>query len=979
MQKYLIILILWTSYCLTAQQDNGLVEDWAQITLNGLSLEEKVGQIFMIRAFSKDDPEHINDVVSQIERYHVGGVCFFQGDPRRQAQLVNKYQGLSKQPLLVAIDGEWGLGMRFPKSAISFPRQITIGAIRDHQLIYTMGKEIGRQCQLIGINVNFAPDVDINNNPNNPVINMRSFGEDRDNVTAKAYAYMRGLQDANVMACAKHFPGHGDTDVDSHYDLPIISHNRARLDSIELYPFKKLIDQGISSMMIAHLQVPALDDRPNRPTTLSNNTIAGLLREEMQFDGLIYTDAMEMKGVTKHYEPGMADLEAFLAGNDIILLPEQIEQGYKRVLDAVNDGIISIERLDESVYRILKAKEKLGLATQQKWTNTERIYDELNSDHAIDIKTEIYEKAITLANNSQKILPMKNLKGRSYASIALGSKEKTDYQTRLESYVDISQYNLSKKAGPAEYEKVMKLLMPYDRIFVSVHDMSWYASKDFGINGEQIDFIKNLSKQKEVVLTLFGTPYALKWFEDIPTVLVAYEDNEITQEVAAQALFGVTDIMGKLPVTASNKYTVGSGELVPGIKRIGYSRPERVGLEADTLAKIADLVNEMIQEKAAPGCQILIAKDNRVVYHQSFGHHTYEKRRPVTNTDIYDLASVTKVMATTLSLMHLDDKGMFDVEAKIANYIPEGQLSNKGEIIYEDILAHKGGLISWIPFYKNTLTDNKKPKPSDKYYNEVRTDSFPHLVASEMYLREDYPDSIWTMIFSSDLRSARDYKYSDLAFYIGSKTIESLVNHQVDLYATQNFYEPLGLRTITYNPLDKFDISRIPPTERDNYFRMTTVQGMVHDMGAAMLGGVSGHAGLFSNSSDLAVLMQMLLNKGYYGGYNYLMPSTVDRYTRRHWASSRRALGFDMKELNPDKSQNMSDKASRNCFGHYGFTGTAVFADPDHDLIYIFLSNRTYPTMKNNKLGKNNYRPKIQSLIYDAMIHEEDRQTGLTY
>ena len=959
-------------------QDDGLVKDWTKEVLSQMTIEEKVGQLFMIRAFSKDDPEHIKYVKSQIENYHVGGICFFQGDPLRQTQLVTDYQQLSKQPLLIAIDGEWGLGMRFPDQAISFPRQITIGAIRDNQLVYRMGREIGRQCKLLGINVNFAPDVDINNNPDNPVINMRSFGEDRDNVTAKAYSYMRGMQDVDVMSCLKHFPGHGDTDVDSHKDLPIIPHTRARLDSIELYPFKQLVTQGATSVMVAHLNVPALDARENRPTTLSGPTIVDVLRNELGFDGIVYTDAMEMKGVTKHFEPGMADLEAFLAGNDVILLPEDIAQGYKRVLDAVNNGTISMERLDKSVYRILRTKEILDLPGKSSWTNATNIYQEINSDEAVNIKAEIYEQALTLANNSADVLPIRDLKKHGYASIALGDNQPNVFQERLESYVDIDHHSISKDGTSTEYQNALEKLSGYDRVIVSSHDMSWYSRNNYGLNDEQIKFINDLSGRTEVIFVMFGTPYALKWFENVPTVLVAYEDNELTHEAAAQAMFGVTAISGRLPVTASEKYPVGQGYNIPSLQRIGYSTPERVGMESDTLSKIAALVDEMIKEKAAPGCQVLVAKNNRVVYHKSFGHHTYSKQRPVQNNDVYDLASVTKVMATTLSLMHLDDKDLFDVDAPIKKYIPEQEKSNKADIKYADILAHRGGLISWIPFYKNTLTDVGAKRPSGEYYGKEKTESFPHFVTPDLYLRADYQDSIYHQIFESDLRETRDYRYSDLAFYISNRTVENLSSHQVDIYAKENFYDRLGLRTTTFNPLQKFDKNRIPPTEQDSYFRMTKIHGTVHDMGAAMLGGVSGHAGLFSNSRDLAILMQMLLNKGYYGGYNFLKPTTVEQYTRRHWASSRRGLGFDLKELNPDKTENMSEYASRNSFGHLGFTGTAAFADPDNDIIYIFLSNRTYPSMRNNKLGKNNYRPKIQSLIYKSLIPEENRYLGLS-
>ena len=978
MKRIVLFLSLTMSAITLVAQDDGLVKDWTKEVLSQMTIEEKVGQLFMIRAFSKDDPEHIKYVKSQIENYHVGGICFFQGDPLRQTQLVTDYQQLSKHPLLIAIDGEWGLGMRFPDQAISFPRQITIGAIRDNQLVYRMGQEIGRQCKLLGINVNFAPDVDINNNPDNPVINMRSFGEDRDNVTAKAYSYMRGMQDVDVMSCLKHFPGHGDTDVDSHKDLPIIPHTRARLDSIELYPFKQLVTQGAASVMVAHLNVPALDARENRPTTLSGPTIVDVLRNELGFDGIVYTDAMEMKGVTKHFEPGMADLEAFLAGNDVILLPEDIAQGYKRVLDAVNNGTISIERLDKSVYRILRTKEILDLPGKSSWTNATNIYQEINSDEAVNIKAEIYEQALTLANNSADVLPIRDLKKHGYASIALGDNQPNVFQERLESYVDIDHHSISKDGTSTEYQNALEKLSGYDRVIVSSHDMSWYSRNNYGLNDEQIKFINDLSGRTEVIFVMFGTPYALKWFENVPTVLVAYEDNELTHEAAAQAMFGVTAISGRLPVTASEKYPVGQGYNIPSLQRIGYSTPERVGMESDTLSKIAALVDEMIKEKAAPGCQVLVAKNNRVVYHKSFGHHTYSKQRPVQNTDVYDLASVTKVMATTLSLMHLDDKDLFDVDAPIKKYIPEQEKSNKADIKYADILAHRGGLISWIPFYKNTLTDVGAKRPSDEYYGKEKTEPFPHFVTPGLYLRADYQDSIYHQIFESDLRETRDYRYSDLAFYISNRTVENLTSHQVDIYAKENFYDRLGLRTTTFNPLEKFDKNRIPPTEQDNYFRMTKIHGTVHDMGAAMLGGVSGHAGLFSNSRDLAILMQMLLNKGYYGGYNFLKPTTVEQYTRRHWASSRRGLGFDLKELNPDKTENMSEYASRNSFGHLGFTGTAAFADPDNDIIYIFLSNRTYPSMRNNKLGKNNYRPKIQSLIYKSLIPEENRYLGLS-
>lgn len=953
------------SISLLAQQSEK--DAWVQSTLSKMTLDEKIGQIFVIRAFSKEDPAHIRSVKDQIKKYKVGGACFFQGTPMKQAQLVNEYQNLSDIPLMISMDAEWGLGMRFPKEVMSFPKQMTIGAINDHQLIYLMGKEIGRQCRRSGVTVNFAPDVDVNNNPDNPVINVRSFGEDRYNVAAKSYAYMKGLQDAKVLACAKHFPGHGDTGTDSHYDLPVIPHDRKRLDSIELFPFHMMIKQGISSIMVAHLQVPALDDRPNKPTTVSEKVTTQLLREELGFEGLVYTDGMEMKAITKHYPPGEADVAAFLAGNDIILLPEDITKGFAQIKKAVEAGVISLERLEASVTRILRAKYDLGLNRGKAYAVTDNLMHELNHPDAQVLKSKIYEKAMTLVSNTQGALPIKDLSGIKFGSISLGSKEITPFQKRMHSYVDIDDYNIPKDAGSSVYRERLEQLEYHDLVMISVHDMSKFSKKNFGLNQQQIDFIHQLAGRTKVIVTLFGSPYALKHFDLIPTMMVAYEEDELAQEAAAQALFGAIDITGKLPVSANEKYRSGHGINVPNLNRIGFAIPEAVGLNSDTLQRIEQIVGEMIAEKAAPGCQVLVAKNNKIVYHKAFGHHTYDKKSKVNIDDIYDVASVTKIMASTVSMMHLQDQGLFNIHDPVSKYIPEEDTTSKATMIYEDLMSHVAGLAGWIPFYKNTLDGEKSTKPSEEYYKKQASPGYDVMVTPNMYLRSDYPDTIWRKIFSSSLRDNTNYRYSDLAFYILNKTIKNISNYNVDGYAEMNIYKPLGLRKTLFNPYRVFDRTKIPPTEFDQYWRNEVVQGTVHDMGAAMLGGVSGHAGLFSNSLELSIMMQMLLNNGYYGGQQFIQPKTIDYYTQRHWRSSRRGIGFDMKELNPDKSQNMSEKASRNTFGHLGFTGTAAFADPDHDIIFIFLSNRTYPSMNNNKLGKGDYRPKIQSVIYDAM------------
>lgn len=961
-----ILVLLMTG--LKGQSDEENV--WVDSVLQTMTLDEKIGQVFSIRAYSREDKEHIRSIKDQIKKYHIGGICFFQGDPVRQARLVNTYQDLSRIPLMISIDAEWGLGMRFPDKAISFPRQLTLGAITDHQLIYLMGKEIGRQCRLAGVTVNFAPVVDINNNPNNPVINVRSFGEDRYNVAAKSYAYMKGLSDARVLPCAKHFPGHGDTDVDSHYDLPVITHDRQRLDSIELFPFEMMIKQNIPAVMVTHLQVPALDDRPNNPTVVSEKAVKGVLRDEFGFQGLIFTDAMDMKGVTKYFKPGEADVAAFLAGNDVILIPENVNAAIKAFKNAVAKKIISTDRLEASVRRILKAKYDLGLAENQGRATPEGLTDEVNHPRAHVIKAKIYERAITLVQNNQNALPVRELSGTKFGSISLGSASKTHFQTRLDSYIDVDHFTLRKEANKSEYERQLKNLEYHDLVFISVHNMSRQASRNFGLTQNQIEFIHQLAGKTKVILSLFGSPYSLKHFDLIPTVLVGYEEDAMAQDAMAQALMGATDITGKLPVTANKRFRVGMGINIPSLNRIGFALPEAVGLHSDTLKNIEILVNEMIAEKAAPGCQVLIAKDNKIVYHKAFGYHTYDQKTEVRITDLYDVASVTKVMASTLCAMHLQDQGLFNLNDPVAKYVPEEDTTNKAGIIYEDMLAHVSGLAGWIPFYASTMDKELKKTPSAEYYRSSPEEGFEVMVTPKLYLRSDYPDTIWRKVFSSKLRSNNNYRYSDLAFFILNRTIQNLTGHQVDAYAAMNFYHPLGLRRTLFNPYKHFDRSEITPSEHDDYWRNEIVQGTVHDMGAAMLNGIGGHAGLFSNSLELGILMQMLLNGGSYGGRQYLRPNTIKYYTHRHWRSSRRGIGFDMKELDPDKHLNMSEKASRHTFGHTGFTGTAVFADPDYDLVYIFLSNRTFPTMNNNKLGKGNYRPKIQSIIYDALILE---------
>lgn len=941
---------------------------WIDSVYQQMNDDQRLGQLFMIRAHSKGDAKETAAIIKQIQNQHVGGICFFQGDPKEQARLTNLYQAKADVPLLMAIDGEWGLGMRFPKHSVNFPRQLMLGAIQDNNLIYEMGREIAQNCKRIGLHVNFSPVADINNNPKNPVINNRSFGEDKYNVAAKSYSMMAGMQDHGIAACAKHFPGHGDTDVDSHYDLPVILHDRKRLDSLELMPFRALINKGVASIMAAHLQVPAIDASPNRPTSLSSRALTDLLRNEMRFDGLIYTDAMEMKGVTKHFKKGYAEAEALMAGNDIILLPDNIHNAIKAIKEYIAAGKIDKRQVEESVKRVLRQKYKLGLLAKPAKIELENLHEDIKKPNALALKSRLIEEALTLVSDKDNMIPISTPAEKIIMTLSFGANGITPFQERISSYTNAKHYYTGKSMTTATAKQMNSNLQNASHVIVSFHDMSKYASKNFGIEQTAVQYIRELAKTKHVIISIFGSPYALKYFEAMDPVLVAYNEDKMTQDLAAQALFGANRISGKLPVTGSKSYPFGTGLYRESNGSLGYSAPARVGMRLDTLMRIDTLADDLIKRGAAPGCQILVAKDGKIIWDKSYGTFTQRKKRKVKNSDIYDVASVTKIAASTVSLMKLYDEGLFNPKAKLETYIPESDTCNKGEICIENMLAHQGRLAGWIPFFKKTMTKSKYPKPISKYYRTTPQDSFNIKITDKMYMWDDYVDSMWQRIYASDLRDTDKYRYSDLAFYFMHKIIDNISGTGLDTFAQRNFYQPLGMHQTGYRPLDRFAKEIIPPTEEDRYFRNMRVQGTVHDMGAAMMNGISGHAGLFSNTHDLAILMQMLLNGGVYGGRRYIQSSTVDLFTTRWKKSTRRGLGFDMKELDPKRTENMSLLASDSTYGHLGFTGCAVWADPEENVLFIFLSNRTYPNMKVNKLGRYEYRPRIQSAIYNAIV-----------
>ena len=948
-----------------------LQRKWVDSVFNSLDLDQKIGQLFMIRAHSDKGPEHIVEVARQINKYAVGGLCFFQGTPAKQAELTNQYQALSKIPLMVAIDAEWGLGMRHKEAAISFPRQLTLGALQENKLIYDMGAEIARQLKRIGTHINFAPVVDININPANPVINDRSFGENRAAVTAKSFQYMMGMQDGGIMACAKHFPGHGDTDVDSHLELPLINHSRERLDSIELFPFRLLFDQGIQSVMVAHLQVPALEKDPRTPTSLSYSTMTELIKHEYGYSGLIFSDALEMKGVTKNYKEGELEVVAFKAGCDILCLPNNIDLAFQEIKNALQNNPSLKNQLDETVMKILNAKFTMGLSayTASPMAN---IHAEVNHPKSQALKSKLYEQAVTLLKNKNNLIPLTELDQHRLASISIGSTSKTPFQWRMDSYAKVTHFQTSMVIPQAKSKSLLTGLKDKDIVIVSLQGLNKNSKLNFGLDSTALQFIQLLQLQAHVILVNFGSPYALKNYTTSDWLVQAYEEDPLMQDIVAQALFGALGCKGRLPVTSSVQFQFGAGLDTESLMRFGFTLPERTGVNSARLAVLDTLTQDIVNVHAAPGGQLIVAKSGKIIYNKAFGYLDYEKKTAVKTTDLYDLASITKVAASTLAMMRLKDQGKIELDKLMSEYLPDLKGTNKETATVTEVMSHQAGLPAWIPFYKETLVRIKRRvyKPDPTLYASTNSSKYSLPVAQGMYLKTGYDQIVWKSILESEMRKNKNYVYSDLGFYMIAHLIKHQTGMRIDQFMKKYFYHPLGLSHTCYNPYQSYPIQNIAPSEKDSYWRNKPVRGYVHDMGAAMCDGVSGHAGLFSNAFDLAVLMQMLLNGGQYGGEKLIQPETINQFATRQLGSTRRGLGFDMKELDPVKHQSAGNLCSANTFGHTGFTGTAAWVDPDNELVFVFLCNRTYPSMENNKLHKDEYRQKLLDAVYNAFEQE---------
>lgn len=936
---------------------------WVDSMMQSMTVDERIGQLFMVQAYSRADSDQAK-VLDLISNYHIGGIIFMQGGPVRQAQLANMFQGMARVPLMISQDAEWGLSMRID-STIRFPRELMLGAIQDDQLIYEFGKEMARQCRRIGVNVSFSPVVDINSNPLNPVILDRAFGQDKFNVAAKGIMYMRGLQDHHVLACAKHFPGHGDTDQDSHKTLPAIQRSREQLDSMELFPFRQLIDAGVGSVMVAHLNIPSLDTTSSLPSTLSKKIVTGLLKVDMGFKGLSFTDALNMKGISTFKLPGEIEVRALLAGNDILLFSGNVPLAIRQIKEAIEKDEISLVDIDARVHKILQAKYWLGL-NKHTVIDTDSLYADLNNSDALYLNQRLTAAALTLVRNKTNFIPVKEVKHVRFASVAIGATEETPFQQMLTNYAGINHYQVKKDAPEKEFATLLYKLEEYDVVFVAVQNMSRYPANGFGVTDATKKFMVDLMAGKaRVVLTVFGSPYALKYFESADWLLQAYNEEPITQQLAAQLIFGGYAAAGRIPVNVSGTIAMGSGVNTDAPIRVKYTYPEEVGISTSRLMIIDSLAASAIASHATPGCQVWIAKAGNVIWQKSYGHFTYDAEVHVNNDHLYDLASITKVAATTLMIMKLYEEKKLTLMENASDCLPELKGTDKQDIRIYQLLTHEAGFAPYFPFYKATLDSAGNLNPA--IYSRVKSGDYVIEVTPDIFMNRNYLDTIWKKIITTPLQSPGNYVYSDNDFYLLKKIAEKISTQPLDLFMENNFYDPLGLSHLCFHPLYYFPKDDIVPSNFDYVFRKELLQGTVHDQGAAMLGGTGGHAGLFSNANDLGVLMQVLLNNGTYAGKKYLDSATIAKFTAKYSSKSRRGLGFDKPETADKKSSPACEDASPAAYGHQGFTGTCVWVDPKYQLIYVFLSNRTFPDDDNKKLNLLQTRITIQQAIYDAL------------
>ena len=950
-----------------------------------LSIEDMAAQTLILRTKAVPTPEYIVEMRRRLESHPFGGICFFAGTTPDMLTLQKAYKAASRLPLLFSIDGEFGAGMRLT-DLHRFPRQQTLGAVSDPQLIYEMGQAVGRQCRLLGIQWNFLPVADVNNNPLNPVINTRSFGENPSDVARLASLYLKGMQSEGVMGSVKHFPGHGDTKTDSHLALPLIALDKNVLDSIHLAPFRKLIQEGVESVMVGHLNIPAYDSS-GLPASLSPLVVTRLLREELGYRGLIVTDGLEMQGVRKTLQSlpnyketgeGAIEVQALRAGCDVLLLPKNPEAAVKAIAHAVKTGRLPRERLENACRRILYYKFYPTFATDyNRYPQAETLHnlprfieDSLNGAPIRALRQDIYDHAVTVMDNINEVLPLSPTVAPRKIALHIGTGEADEFSRTLAGFdPSLEQLFLGKDFNYSAVASgsLLNRLKDKDLILLSITNTNYNPNKNYGISEQTLRLCKALQDvQIPVVLCVFASPYALLSFYDMPHISAAvcgYQDVDESKRACARVLYGALPATGHLPVRVAKYWPAGFG-ITTSAWILDFDRTyQESGLSSETRRRIDSLATTGLEQKAYPGCQILIARKGKVIYDQCFGTATYDSlSAAVQPNSLYDLASLTKILATTLAYMRLYENGEIALDEPIRNYLPRLGQTNKKHITFRQTLTHQAGLKAFIPYVDPDLMHNGKP-----VFDSVYSSNYPLQVADRLFLIKDYDKEIRKRIDETPVNPRRPYVYSDLGFYYLNEALRKITDTTLDGFVEREFYAPLGLKTLGFRPLNRFPLYQIMPTENDTLVRKRQIRGYVHDPLAAFSNGVAGSAGLFGCSRDVAVIGQMLLQNGFYGGIQFFDSATVKAFTscRFSQADNRRGGGFDKPPFKKDDPSPTCASASSESFGHSGFTGTYLWVDPSLDLVYVFLSNRVYPDSHNKKLNVLGIRTSILELLYE--------------
>ena len=983
MNRYKSIFLL---FVLALSVGTSIAQDaetrWVDSVYNSLTMEQRVAQLICLRANQPDKP-YYEDVAKYIKQYNIGGVCFFRNDLVQQVEQTNRWQAMAKTPLMVSIDAEWGLAMRL-KNTIAYTYQMTLGAINDDALIYEMGQQIAEQCLRMGIHVNFAPVVDVNSNAANPIIGMRSFGEDPTKVGENGTAYALGMQSKGLITSMKHFPGHGNTATDSHMTLPTVTRTMEEVRDIELAPFRHLIANGVNGAMVGHLYFPAIEKVKNTSSSLSHVVVTDLLKNEMGFEGLIFTDGLDMKGVSEKVRQDSVPYVAFMAGNDVLILPTNVPFAIKTIKAAAERDPQAAARLEESCKKILRFKYRAGL-NHYKPVPTNDLISDLKKKAYTDLRQQLYDEAITMLRNENQVIPLAN--NKKIAVVTIGNTKNDVNEGLVAHGYSTTSFVVKKEDIGSKSGDWLRKLESYDLVVVSIEKTTMFANKNYGITEETVKFFNRLVAQNDVILNLFACPYALDLFRinnSVKGLVVAYQDEVPAVDAVVRLLSGELEAKGTLPVSVG-KFKCGDGFVAAVPERNEHILPEKeipapavlpaqneqvalipeAKMDEKYVAKLDSVALSGIKRGAYPGCQIVAMKDGKMVYDKCFGTFTYGGGHKVQPDDLYDIASCTKIFASTLAVMKLYDDGLIDLNKTLADFFPYLKGNAHGKLKLIEIMTHQAGLKAWVPFYKVTVDDNG---PMEEFYSDQIDENHSIRVAENLYLINDYEDRIFDSVSKTAL-GKKKYLYSDMGFYYIPKIVKQITNQSIEDYLREEFYYPMGLNHICYKPLSHFTREQIAPTENDTIFRRQLIWGDVHDQAAAMFGGVAGHAGLFSNAHDLAVIMQMLLDEGIYNGVRYLKPETVRYFTKAPFASSndnRRGIGFDKLPINKKGTCTASKLGSMQGFGHTGFTGTFVWADPANDMLIIFLSNRVYPDAEPNKLVKTGIRTALHDILYEA-------------